>query len=107
MGLGLAFAIAYLVSAVWAIRVLARKVREFPLRPVFTSLGRMLLAAVLMAEIVWIVTRHVGSDSGWGAVTRLVVGGLLGLGVYGGLLLALRAPELDQLRSRLARRASV
>ncbi len=106
LGLGLAFAIAYLVSAVWAIRVLARKVRAFPLRPVFTSLGRMLLAAVLMAEVVWIVTRHVGGDTGWGAIARLLVGGVLGLGLYAGLLLALRAPELDQLRARLTRRAA-
>lgn len=106
MGLGMAFAIAYVVSSVWAMQVLARKVREFPLRPVFTSMGRMLLAAVLMAEVVWIVTRHVGGDTGWGAVARLAVGGVLGIAVYGGLLLALRAPELDQLRSRLARRAA-
>lgn len=102
-GLTVAYAVAYLVSALWTLQILGYKVRGFALRPIFTATWRMLIAAVLMAEAVWVVTRAVGSDSGGGALARLVVGGVVGLVVYAGVLLALRAPELGWLRRRLAR----
>ena len=57
LGLGLAFALAYLLSAAWALQVLSFKVPGYALRPIFASLGRMLLASVLMAEVVWLVSR--------------------------------------------------
>ncbi len=101
LGLGLAFAIAYLVSAAWALRVLSNKVRGFSLRPIAGSIARMLLAAVLMAEAVWLITRNVTPDSGWRAVAQLVVGGVVGIMVYGCMLLALNAPELAAIRRRL------
>lgn len=101
LGLGLAFAIAYLVSAVWALRVLSYKVRGFSLRPIAASFARMLLAAVLMAEAVWLVTHNVTPDSGWRALAQLIVGGVVGVVVYGCALLALRAPELAAVRRRL------
>ena len=74
LGLGLAFALAYLVSAAWALQVLSYKVPGFALRPIFASLGRMLLASLLMAEVVWLVGRAVGGNSGVGAVVRVVAG---------------------------------
>ena len=101
LGLGLAFTIAYLVSAVWALRVLSYKVRGFSLRPIVASFARMLLAAVLMAEAVWLVTNNVTPDSGWRALAQLIVGGVVGVVVYGCALLALRAPELAAVRRRL------
>ncbi len=101
LGLGLAFAIAYLISALWALRVLSYKVRGFSLRPILASFWKMLLAAVLMAEAVWLVTHDVTPDSGWRAVAQLVVGGLVGALVYGCVLLAVRAPELEFIRRRL------
>ena len=101
LGLGLAFAIAYLISALWALRVLSYKVRGFSLRPILASFWKMLLAAVLMAEAVWLVTHDVTADSGWRAVAQLVVGGLVGALVYGCVLLAVRAPELEFIRRRL------
>ena len=57
LGLGLAFALAYLLSAAWALQVLSYKVPGYGLAPIFASLGRMLLAALLMAEAVWLVSQ--------------------------------------------------
>ena len=104
LGLGLAYAIAYLVSAVWVLHVLSYKVRGFGLGPIWSSGWRMLLAAVLMAEAIWLATHRIGSDTGAAAVAQLAVGGVVGLVVYVGVLLALRAPELGWLQRRLVRR---
>lgn len=103
LGLGLAYAIAYLVTAVWVLQILSYKVRGFDLRPIWASGWRMLLAAVLMAEAIWFVTHGVESDTGLHAVAQLVVGGLVGLVVYGAVLVALRAPELAWLQRRVGR----
>jgi putative peptidoglycan lipid II flippase len=104
LGLGLAFALAYLLSAAWALQILSYKVPGFPVRPIFASLGRMLLASVFMAEIVWLVVRAVGDNSGAGAVVRVVVGSVVGLAVYVGALWLLRSPELMAARDQLGRR---
>lgn len=101
LGLGLSFGIAYLVSAAWALLVLGYKVPGFSLRAIYTSLWRMLLAAVVMAEVVWIVAHNIGSNSGAGAVVRVIAGTIVGTAAYIGVLLALHAPELELLRSKL------
>ncbi len=101
LGLGLAFALAYVVSSIWAMQVLSYKVPGFPVRSILGSIARMLIAATLMAEVVWLVTQQVGGNAGVDALVRVVVGALIGLGVYLGLLYAMRAPELDAVRRRL------
>jgi hypothetical protein len=83
-------------------QIASYKVPGFELRAIFAALGRMLLASVVMAEVVWIVARLVGDNSGAGAVLRVVAGTVAGAAAYVGLLLVLRAPELDQLRARFA-----
>ncbi len=102
LGLGLAFAIAYLVSALWALQVLAYKVPGFALRPLYTSFGRSLLAAVLMAEAVWLVTRLVGDDAGTGAWVRSIAGVVVGAGVYVGVLVVQRDADMRELRAVIA-----
>jgi putative peptidoglycan lipid II flippase len=104
LGLGLSFGIAYLVCAAWALLVLSYKVPGFELRPIYESLWRMFLAAVVMAEAVWLVSTNIGSNSGSGAILRVLVGVVVGALVYVGVLLVLRAPELELLRSRLVPR---
>ncbi len=101
LGLGLAFAIAYLVSAVWVLNILSYKVRGFSLRPIAASALRMLLAAVVMALAVWVITRDVTPDSGWQAIAQLAVGGVVGIVVYTAVLIAVRSPELESIRRRL------
>ncbi|MEI7547394.1 MAG: lipid II flippase MurJ, partial [Actinomycetota bacterium] len=100
LGLGLAFGVAYLVSALWSIQVLSYKVPGFPLGDTLGALYRMALASAIMAEVVWVVARRVGGNAGTPAVTRLVAGALAGALVYIGMLLLLKAPELDYLRGR-------
>ncbi len=103
LGLGLSYAIAYLVCAVWALRVHGHKVPGFPVGQVLVALARMALAAVVMAEVTWAVARNVGANSGWGSLGRIMVPALIGIAVYVGTLAVLRAPELDQLRAKLRR----
>lgn len=98
LGLGLAYAISYLVSSLWVLQILSYKVPGFSPRAIGGSVWRMLLASVLMAEAVWVVTRAVGADTGGAAFARLLVGIVTGIVVYGALLMLLRAPELDRLR---------
>ena len=101
LGLGLAFGLAYIISALWALQVLRYKLPAFPLQSVVASLWRMVLAALVMAEAVWVVAGAVGANSGSGAVVRIVVSTIVGAAVYVGILSLLRSPELDDLRSRL------
>jgi putative peptidoglycan lipid II flippase len=106
LGLSLAFSLSYLVAALWALSVLSTKLRGFPVRSLLRQLWPMLLSSVLMAEIVWLVTRRIGADSGAGALTRVAVGTVLGATVYLALLIAFRVPDLEALRSRVAQRSA-
>jgi hypothetical protein len=53
--------------------------------------------------VVWVVAQVVGSNDGAGALLTVVVGGLVGVAVYAGVLWLLGAPELRQVRSALQR----
>ena len=101
LGIAAAFAISYLVAALWTLQILSYKVAGFPLRPLLASLYRMTLAAAIMAEAAWLVARQVGGNAGMAALVRVGVAGTVSLAVYIGVLWVLRAPELQALRSRL------
>ncbi len=101
LGLGPAFALAYVISSLWSMQILSYKVPGFAVGPLLSSIGRMLLASVLMAEAMWLVTQQVGGNAGVDAVIRLVVGTIAGTAVYLGVLVLLKAPELDAVRRRL------
>lgn len=103
LGLGLSFAIAYLVASVWALQIVSYKVPGFPVRALLAALWRMTLASLIMAEVVWLVARVVGDNDGAGAVLRVAAGTVVGAIVYVGMLLVLKAPELDQLKARFSR----
>ncbi|MFM7684484.1 MAG: murein biosynthesis integral membrane protein MurJ [Actinomycetota bacterium] len=104
LGLSVSFAIAYGVAAIVTLIVVARRTEGFHLAPLAVNLGRMLVAAGVMALAVWPVARAVGSNVGAGAVLRVVAGTLTGVVVYLAALVALRTPEVAQLRRRLLRR---
>ncbi len=106
LGLGAAYALAYVISAFWVLQVMSYKVPGFELRPILVSLSRMIVAGALMGEAVWVVARNVGGNVGVDAVLRLVVGSVVGIGVYFGLLAVMGAPELDALKRRLPARWS-
>ena len=66
------------------------------------SLARTVLAAALAGEAMWLAAELVGGNSGLGALARLAVGGVVGAAVYVAVLAAVRAPELQSLRRRIA-----
>ena len=88
------------------LQILSYKVPGFSVRTILTSLFRMVVAAALMGESVWFIVRSIGGNSGGGAFLRLFVGSVVGLIVYGVLLVAMGAPEMDALRRRLPARLS-
>jgi putative peptidoglycan lipid II flippase len=104
LGLGAAFAIAYVLAAFWALQILSYKVPGFELRPILASIWRMAVAAALMGESVWLMTRHIGGNVGVDALLRLAAGATVGVFVYFGLLTAMGAPELEGLKRRLRQR---
>ncbi|MFM8650048.1 MAG: murein biosynthesis integral membrane protein MurJ [Actinomycetota bacterium] len=99
LGLGLAFAISYLVAAVIAIFVLTIKVPEFPAVEVLATLVRMVAAGAIMGAVVWLSVRAFGDNDGTGALLRLVVGSFIGVVVYLGSLTLLRSPEVGHVRA--------
>ncbi|MFN3254091.1 MAG: murein biosynthesis integral membrane protein MurJ [Ilumatobacter sp.] len=103
LGLGASFAIAYVVAGLWVLQILSYKVPGFSVAEVLASIWKMIVAAALMGESVWFVTRNVGGNDGIDAVVRLGVGTVVGVVVYGGLLLAMGAGELTALRQRFSR----
>lgn len=105
LGLGAAYAIAYVVAGLWVLQILSYKVPGFALRPILGSLWRMIVAAALMGEAVWLAVRDIGGNTGVDAVIRLATGTIVGVVVYGALLALMGAPELDALRRRIPGRA--
>ncbi|MFZ1488484.1 MAG: murein biosynthesis integral membrane protein MurJ [Ilumatobacteraceae bacterium] len=106
LGLGAALAVSYVVSAAWAILVLSYKVPGFPVQSLYGGFARMLAASAVMGGVVWLATRPIGGDSGAGSWLRVGVGTVVGALVYLGLLVAIRAPELAELRARLRPRSA-
>jgi putative peptidoglycan lipid II flippase len=100
LGLGLAFAIANVVGALFALQVLSYKVPGFPLRRVLGNLWPMVLAGVVAGEVMWLVATNVGGNAGGEALLRLTVGALVGIAVYVAILLALRVPEVTAIVDR-------
>ena len=78
----------------------------FPLRSVMWSFWRVLVAAALMGEVVWLVARNIGGNTGTDALLRVAVGSVAGAVVYLVLLFAMGAPELDAVRNWRQRRRS-
>ena len=104
LGLGIAFALSYLIAAVIAIFVLQVKVPEFPAWHTVLSIGRMMAAGAGMGIVVWLSAGAVGDNDGLGALARVIVGLLIGAVVYTGALTVLRVPEMANLRAIMARR---
>jgi putative peptidoglycan lipid II flippase len=103
LGLGLAYSFAYLLASLWALSVLSYKVRGFRVRSVLDGMWKPFLAAVLMAEAMWFVTKQVESDTGSRGLAQVLVGGAVGVIVYVAVLVAVQAKEMAWLQRRLGR----
>jgi putative peptidoglycan lipid II flippase len=94
VGLGVAYATAYLVSAMVVLVLLQRRFPTFQLHAILWWLVRVGAAAAWCALVAWQVGRHVGSNRPlWGSLSRLVVAGLAGLIAYLAVMLLLGALE--------------
>jgi putative peptidoglycan lipid II flippase len=94
LGLGMAFSLAYLVSAAIALAVLHRSTPSLQLAPLLVSILRIVGAAALMAIVVRFASGIIGSNVGAGALIRVLFSSLLGLLVYVISLLAFGAPDI-------------
>ena len=94
LGLGMAFSLAYLVSAAIALAVLHRSTPSLQLAPLLVSILRIVGAAALMAIVVRLASGIIGSNVGAGALLLVLLSSLLGLLVYVISLLAFGAPDI-------------
>ena len=94
LGLGIAFSLAYLVSAAIALAVLRRSTPSLQLAPLLVSILRIVGAAALMAIVVRFASGIIGSNLGAGALLRVLLSSLLGLLVYVISLLTFGAPDI-------------
>ncbi len=106
LGLGLAFSLAYLTSAIVALVVLNRKVPAFNFTATLGSLWSICLAAGLMAAIVAVSSSFVGSNAGGGALLRVTTGVVVGCLSYGLLLRLFKVEELRNFSVRKSEKSS-
>jgi putative peptidoglycan lipid II flippase len=103
-GLGLAFSIAYLVSALVALLVLESTEVDIKLSELAFNIARIAISAGAMTCAVWFATQHIGSDAGLGAFTRVFAGTLIGVTTYVVALSALGEKTMrDYLSSKITR----
>lgn len=106
LGLGLAFGIAYLLSALIVLIVLA--VRHTAID--WTSLGALAMRAVVsvavMAVVIAVIETAMSPRSGFGYVTEVIVAGGIGSAVYVALLIVLGVPEIRQMKRVFTPRAN-
>lgn len=101
LGLGLAFGIAYLVSAVVALVVIERRYPEFASLALMRSLAPMFAATLPAGLAAWGMGRALGDTAGVGAVVRTVASCTVGVVAYVGALRVLRVRETAALVDRL------
>ena len=105
LGLGLAFAIAYLVSAILALVVIERRLPEMASLALIKSLAPMLASALVAALGAWAVGRAIGSTEGLAAALRAAASFVTGVIAYVACLKLTHVAEIDD-AVRLVRRRS-
>jgi putative peptidoglycan lipid II flippase len=98
LGLGIAFSVAYVISAVIATVVLASKNQSIHLGGLAIDVLRITAAGVVMALAVWVSCKSVGTTAepavGLVALTRVLVGIVVGAATYVVALALLGEPHL-------------
>ena len=103
-GVVASYSIAYTVSAVVAVVVLRRRIGGLGGSALVASLLRILVAALVMALVVWPISRYVGGETGLRGILRVATATIAGLVVYGGALWLTRSPDLAWVTDRMGRR---
>jgi len=100
-------AVSFVVAAVVSAMLLRRRVGAIGLRQIFDTFARAFVAGVGAFALgwitVWLLGRWLGDDR-LSALVQLAIGGVVIVGVYGALALALRMREARDLTTRLLRR---
>jgi putative peptidoglycan lipid II flippase len=102
-GLAWSYAIAYSVAAVLSLGVLIHRVPGFDVGALARSLARIAVAALAMGLVVWLAMQAVIGDDAERFWAGGVVGVILGVVVYGGLVLVSGVPSDLGLTSRFSR----
>jgi putative peptidoglycan lipid II flippase len=102
-------AISYVLAAIVGYVLLRRRIGSLQLRRVFTTLGKLAVAAVLAgvpALLVVIGLASVSGESKLAGIAQLIAGGAVLLAGYVGLAFALRVPEMRELTNMVRARIS-
>ena len=92
------------MSALVAILILESTEVDIKLSELAFNIVRIALAAGVMTSVVWFAIRQVGSDSGVGALSRVVTGTLIGAATYAVALSALGEKTMrDYLSSKITK----
>ena len=70
------------MSALIALLVLESTEVDIKLSELAFNIARIAIAAGAMTCVVWFTIRHIGSEAGLGALSRVVVGTLIGAATY-------------------------
>ncbi|MGL4649742.1 MAG: murein biosynthesis integral membrane protein MurJ, partial [Caldilineaceae bacterium] len=105
-GLALANSVATTLEALLLVWLVRRLLGSIEGRALANSLWRTLVAAAAMGVVLWLLGRWSAALDGATLFLVGLVGVLLGAGVYGGVSLLLRHPELNQVLALVRRRRS-
>ena len=105
-GLALSFAGAYAVAAVVTLAVLRRRLGRFDGRRILDTTARVLATGLVVAAATWAVSRALGWETTGRAVLTTAVGLLAAIAACAAGFVALRVPELADLRALLPGRFS-
>jgi len=106
LGLGLAFGIAYLVSALMVLIVLTTRHAAIDWPSLGSLAARVLVSVSIMAVVIAIIETAMSPDNGLGYVAEVVIAGGAGTTIYVMLLIALRVPEIRQMKRVFTPRAN-
>lgn len=106
LGLGLAFGIAYLVSALMVLVVLTTRHDAVDWASLGTLAVRAVVSVAAMAIVIAAIESAMSPTTGWGYVCEVIIAGGVGFAVYGAVLVVLGVPEIRQMKRLLTPRDS-
>ena len=106
LGLGLAFAIAYIIASVIGLYWLQFKIRGFSATHVMLGFAPMIAAGAGAGVVMWLVSMMSDANGGFAALGRVVASATMGSIAYLLLLAAFRVPEPRQMYTQILRALS-
>jgi putative peptidoglycan lipid II flippase len=104
LGLGLAFGIAYLISAAIVMFVLSDRHHGINWSRISSLMLPTICAGIAMAIVVAVIETAMTPTTGWGFTAEVITAGISGYVVYFAILFITRVPEMRRLQDLLPRR---